>query len=326
LLLGTSSAVRPELRQLQKEVLADTRSSRGASRLISLATALSNVAAATRQKVVTSSLASDPTCIAEFKRQNVQDASCGGMPTDKDNVLFCGGDDPRFCEVFVDLADASEGSEVWNSVGCNYCPQDDLDDVSTGPTRKKGGPWYWQPDTISFPGEFLRQQGLLDANGDLRVQSFDNAGDMQMTLIAIKGRSAGRFTSFEVKRDNVLKWAPRRQVYQLVADDGRVFTLHMHTGPTQFSQDLLAKNETMSMPAGWSYRCKVLGQVGMQLVSNDGVATIVVDSTGSAYQLTPDSCSSLYSQTDCTQESEETREAHCQAGSDVLARGLPRIT
>merc|ERR1719343_1375353 len=134
---------------------------------------------------------------------------------------------------------------------------------------------------------------------------------MDSQLIAVIGSSGpgGAPAPFRFggnSRRSKWTWLPGRQVYQLVAPDRAVFTMHFSAYEFQTMDNLIAIAQNVA--PGWTFRCKVVGSRGLEVPDVNGFANITQDHLTNTYQFTPDpgdGCP-MYSNKACVVESEAT--------------------
>jgi hypothetical protein len=161
--------------------------------------------------------------------------------------------DMRYCEMLVVKP---SGVEVYNSTGLNDCPADQWDTMDVAKIKEqfgaaavqKNGPHYWLMDAqsmvlgakVSFNGIEARYAATLDP--------------------AILRQSGGSqpYTVFMPKKTQKQVYTKGKPVFELVDADGHVYVMQArnHEFPIP---SLATLGDTMKhLPAGWTYRTRVL--------------------------------------------------------------------
>lgn len=245
--------------------------------------------------------------------------SCGGLaPTGETEVLVtCKSGFQRYCEFLVVTYPASRpyfgksiSIAIWNTIGCNDCDQSQLDGVSFTPTLLTKGARLWLMDSIV---QTAPPSGAVGPTGYYLMSAWNGLGSQlagyttaNLTLQDTIDWGAP-YTTNEIERQTVWRYRPKRQVYQLV-NGSLVYT--MQTTPANISAgDLLTLGQNLTLPTGWTYRCRVLGENGLDVKSNEaGIATTLYDDLDNAYQLVTESdynSCKLYSDKECIEETDD---------------------
>ncbi|NLV56521.1 MAG: hypothetical protein GXY13_13015 [Acidimicrobiales bacterium] len=203
--------------------------------------------------------------------------------------LFPGGlRDVRYGEVLL-LDKTDEGTfsaQVWNTLGLNDCPQaawDALDPAAIAAERGVlgavlNGPRHWVLDTIvnlAPPGP----------------RTFDRFGELDMSLVATVDLGdelpdGGTYVERRVVRDTIFRFRAGSDVYELHAPDGPTYVLQAYSRIVDADQtidDLPRLGERLALPDGWTFTVRTLDR-DLDLLSTDGVATIVQDELQNTYQ------------------------------------------
>ena len=203
--------------------------------------------------------------------------------------LFPGGlRDVRYGEVLL-LDKTDEGTfsaQVWNTLGLNDCPQaawDALDPAAIAAERGVlgavlNGPRHWVLDTIVN----------LAPPGPRR---FDRFGELDMSLVATVDLGdelpdGGTYVERRVVRDTIFRFRAGSEVYELHAPDGPTYVLQAYSRIVDADQtidDLPRLGERLALPDGWTFTVRTLDR-DLDLLSTDGVATIVQDELQNTYQ------------------------------------------
>lgn len=195
----------------------------------------------------------------------------------------------RYCEILLGTADLAAGTvaiDVYNTFGLNDCPQEAWAAVDVAAVQAEtgatavilNGPRYWVLDRID-------RGSLLDPE----VRALDGlemrkTGALTLSLAEATG-SAAPYTARQVARDTIWAYEAGKQVYELVDADGAVHVMQSYS-TQHIAQDegsLATLGEALALPAGWSFRARVLAEE-LLVVAEDGVAVVVQDERGNTYQ------------------------------------------
>lgn len=205
-----------------------------------------------------------------------------------DDLFPTGLRDVRYGEVLV-LRSTDAGTfqaDVFNTLGLNDCPQAAWDALDPGAIAAErgalgvvlNGPRHWALDTIvslNPPAE----------------RTFDRFGDIDMFLAATVDLGPDlpdgeTYVERRVARETVFRFRAGRPVHELRAPDGTAYVLQAYSlfvDPTQVLADLPALGERLALPDGWTFAVRTLDR-DLDLLSTDGVATIVQDELQNTYQ------------------------------------------
>jgi hypothetical protein len=192
----------------------------------------------------------------------------------------------RYCEVLLLTKDAGGyQADVWNTMGMSDCPPDQwkaLDAKTIASERGAilallNGPRFWTLDSISTD---LRKGAPETTFGDVamfRAASVD-LGDTLPTQTP--------YTERPVARDTVFGFDAGSEVYELVAPDGTTYIMQSWSqiiDPGLTEQDLAGLGDRLDLPEGWTFEVRTLDD-DLDVVSTDGVATVVQDELQNTYQ------------------------------------------
>jgi hypothetical protein len=223
-------------------------------------------------------------------------ASCGssstgaggappGTTTTSTAVTDVRGD--RYCEILIGkLAGTSVHVEVYNTYLLNDCP--DQAWASIDPNQIKAqekaaavilnGPRYWVMDGFegsSFVDATPRTFGGLEMRlaGTLDLPPSQASGD-----VPYAPRTVARTTTWV--------YGAGQRVYELVDPSGRVFDMQSYSvqKAPQTMESLAALGAKLALPAGWTYRSRVL-DADLRVTAVNGQATVVQDDLANTYQL-----------------------------------------
>jgi hypothetical protein len=196
--------------------------------------------------------------------------------------------DVLYCEVaLVTLgADAHFSLAVWNSMGHSECPPDQWAAIDAAAVAKennalialKNGPRHWTLDRIEATMQLTAP-----------VTKF---GEIEMFLgatvdLGTTPPSQTPYTGRNVKRDTVFHFDAGTDVYELTADDGRVYVMQSYSqelDPTLSLDRLADLGSVLKVPAGWTYSVRHL-DAPLDVRDVDGIALVVQDELRNTYQL-----------------------------------------
>ncbi|MEO0468681.1 MAG: hypothetical protein AAF206_03600 [Bacteroidota bacterium] len=213
------------------------------------------------------------------------------IPTAEDGPFY----QVRYCEILVARFSGvgKIKADVYNSLGCNACPQEAWEAIDYKAIAKEydalkaqpNGPRYWVLDNMinNNPKPF-----------DACAHTF---GGIDMTLMAsveIAGRR-GKNNAYKpnrVSRNTTFHFNQGRQVYLLKSPENQCYIMQSFTQAVDKKlriKDLAGLGERLTLPKGWSFQTKVLAE-SFQLTTKDGIAEVVTDDLKNTYQLMHEGC------------------------------------
>lgn len=194
----------------------------------------------------------------------------------------------RYCEVLVGQRDWLKLEvRVFNTQGLNLCPEAQWRALSKESIIKAydasfailNGPRYWVMDEIQAAGNTVN---------DVK----ENFGGIEMNLRATIQLSllkqfigSKKFTPNEIVRTTKFIYRAGSTVYELTSPAGDIYVMQSYSqivNPALNFKDLPALSEQLKLPAGWTYRSRVLDQ-DLSLIAN-GVAYVLQDNLSNSYQ------------------------------------------
>ena len=193
----------------------------------------------------------------------------------------------RYGEVLaVFLRDAGLEAEVYGTQMLNDCPQElwetlDADAIAKDMGAvfvKLNGPRYWLLDGLGS------KVAVVDP-------VFNDFNGIQMRRIATiplgADFAAGPYVARNVNRGAVFFFDAGKTVYELVDPDGRAFVLQarcvgVESGMTE--ESLATLGDRLSLPAGWTYRSRVL-ESELVIDTSTTLATVLQDEFENTYTL-----------------------------------------
>ena len=193
----------------------------------------------------------------------------------------------RYGEVLaMFLRDTGLEAEVYGTQMLNDCPQElwetlNADDIAKdmgAVFAKLNGPRYWVLDGLGSKVAVI-EPVFKDFNG------------IQMRRIATipigADFAAGPYTIRNVNRGAVFFFDAGKTVYELVDPDGRALVMQARCigiDPNMTEESLANLGERLALPAGWSYRTRVL-DAELVVDTSATLATVVQDEFENTYTL-----------------------------------------
>lgn len=204
-----------------------------------------------------------------------------------DDLFPNGLRDVRYGEVLLlSETGGTWSAEVWNTLGLNRCPQeawDALDVEAIAAERgvaaaRLNGPRRWVLDTI-----------VPQAAGERRLSRF---GELDMFLAATIELGAtvpapdAAYEERRIARDTIFRFEAGTTTHRLTAPDGSRYVMQAYShavDPSQTLETLAGLGARLALPAGWTFATSTLDDT-LDLLSPDGVATVVQDELQNTYQ------------------------------------------
>ena len=193
----------------------------------------------------------------------------------------------RYGEVLaMFLRDTGLEAEVYGTQMLNDCPQElwetlNADEIAKdmgAVFTKLNGPRYWVLDGLGSKVAVI-EPVFKDFNG------------IQMRRIATipigADFAAGPYTIRNVNRGAVFFFDAGKTVYELVDPDGRALVMQARCigiDPDMTEESLANLGERLALPAGWSYRTRVL-ETELVVDTSATLATVVQDEFENTYTL-----------------------------------------
>ena len=194
----------------------------------------------------------------------------------------------RYCEVllgsrhFLNLE-----VKVFNTQGLNLCPEDKWRALSKEVITKQfdasvvilNGPRYWMMDEIQAAGQTINNVKESFGGIEMNLRATVDVGLFKQIL------GDKRFTPNQIIRTTNFIYKAGSPIYELTTPTGETYVMQSYSqieSPTLSMKDLPSLAERLNLPAGWSYRSRVLDQ-DLSLVAN-GVAYVLQDNLSNSYQ------------------------------------------
>lgn len=193
----------------------------------------------------------------------------------------------RYGEVLaMFLRDTGLEAEVYGTQMLNDCPQEQWQTLDADAIAKEmgavfaklNGPRHWLLDGLGTKVAVI-EPVFRDFNG------------ITMRRIAVVNLGAdyspGSYVERKINRGAVFFWDAGKKVYELVNPDGLAYVMQARcigVDPTISEESLDTLGDKLSMPAGWSYRVRVLSEE-LVVDTTAHVATVLQDEFENTYTL-----------------------------------------
>ena len=173
----------------------------------------------------------------------------------------------RYCEVFVVTGRlVNVQGHVYNTLGLNDCPAAQWSALNTDALKAQlgvqdvilNGPRYWLMDriTIDNTGPIATFGGL-----DMHLVATIEIPLREVIGSRLGGGQRQPYTEHTIGRSTQWFFSPGRQVFELVAPDGRVYVMqsYAHIVDDSLTEAALpGLAPRLQLPAGWQYRVRTL--------------------------------------------------------------------
>ena len=193
----------------------------------------------------------------------------------------------RYGEVLaMFLRDTGLEAEVYGTQMLNDCPQEQWQTLDADVIAKEmgavfaklNGPRHWLLDGLGTKVAVV-EPVFRDFNGiTMRRIAVVNLGT---------DYSPGSYVERKINRGAVFFWDAGKKVYELVNPDGLTYVMQARcigVDPTISEESLDTLGNKLSLPAGWSYRVRVLSEE-LVVDTTAHVATVLQDEFENTYTL-----------------------------------------
>lgn len=195
--------------------------------------------------------------------------------------------DTRYGEVIAAFArDGRFEAEVYGTQLLNDCPAElwdalDADAIAAemgALAVKLNGPRHWTLD--AFESAMLQNPSVRTIGGiEMRL-----AGRIELPL-AVAMRGSAPYAPQTVRRDSRVRFDAGARVFELTDGAGAIYVMQSYS--LQMRAQTLASLEglgaALTLPAGWSFRTRVLTEP-LRVTAEGGLATVTTDDFGNTYQ------------------------------------------
>ena len=193
----------------------------------------------------------------------------------------------RYGEVLaMFLRDTGLEAEVYGTQMLNDCPQEQWQTLDADAIAKEmgavfaklNGPRYWLLDGLGTKVAVV-EPVFRDFNGITmrRIATINLGADY----------APGSYVERKINRGAVFFWDAGKKVYELVNPDGLAYVMQARcigVDPTISEESLDTLGDKLSLPAGWSYRVRVLSEE-LVVDTTAHLATVLQDEFENSYTL-----------------------------------------
>jgi len=194
----------------------------------------------------------------------------------------------RYCEVLLGKREWLKLQiRVFNTQGLNLCPEAQWKELNKDAIAKSfdasfvmlNGPRYWVMDEVRAAGNTVND--VKESFGGIEMNL---RATVQLSLLKqlIGSKS---YTPNEITRTTNFVYRAGSAVYELTSPAGEVYVMQSYSqivNPSLSMKDLPVLGEQLKLPAGWTYRSRVLDQE-LSLIANS-VAYVLQDNLSNSYQ------------------------------------------
>jgi len=194
----------------------------------------------------------------------------------------------RYCEVLIGKRDWLKLEvRVFNTQGLNLCPEAQWSALTKESIVKDydasiailNGPRYWMMDEIQAAGNTINDVKETFGGIEMNLRATVKLSLLKQLM------GSKNYTANEVARTTNFIYRAGSTVYELTSPAGDVYVMQSYSqivNPALNIKDLPVLNEQLKLPAGWTYRSRVLDQ-DLSLVAN-GIAYVLQDNLSNSYQ------------------------------------------
>ena len=196
--------------------------------------------------------------------------------------------DQRYCEVLVGKRDWLKLEvRVFNTQGLNLCPESQWKTLTKESIAKAfdaslvilNGPRYWVMDEIQAAGSTVNDVKETFGGIEMNLRATIRLSLLKQLM------GSKHFTPNEITRTTNFIYKAGGTIYELTSPAGDVYVMQSYSqivNPALKIKDLSVLSEQLKLPAGWTYRSRVLDQ-DLSLIAN-GVAYVLQDNLSNSYQ------------------------------------------
>ncbi len=194
----------------------------------------------------------------------------------------------RYCEVLIGKRDWLKLEvRVFNTQGLNLCPEaqwraltkESIDKEYDASIAILNGPRYWMMDEIQAAGNTVNDVKETFGGIEMNLRATVKLSLLKQLM------GSKNYTANEVARTTNFVYRAGSAVYELASPAGDIYVMQSYSqivNPALNIKDLPVLSEQLKLPAGWTYRSRVLDQ-DLSLVAN-GIAYVLQDNLSNSYQ------------------------------------------
>ena len=194
----------------------------------------------------------------------------------------------RYCEVLLGKrAWLNLEVKVFNTQGLNLCPEAQWKTLTKESIEKSfdasfvllNGPRYWTMDEIQAAGTTVNDVKESFGGFEMNLRATEQVSLLKQLM------GSKQYSPNEVTRTTNFVYRAGSAVYELTSPAGEVYVMQSYSqivNPALSMKDLPVLSEQLKLPAGWTYRSRVLDQ-DLSLVVN-GIAYVLQDNLLNSYQ------------------------------------------
>ncbi len=196
--------------------------------------------------------------------------------------------DVRYCEILPFVRERLKvEAGVYNTLGLNDCPadlwdaltEDEVNEAYGSMSAKLNGPRRIVFDASVASGSSV--DGDVFTFGGIEMK---RRATVEMRLLGDRPGSEP-YAPTEVERQTIFTFDAGKPVFELTSPDGEVYIMQSYAqieDPTLSYADLPALGERLSLPEGWTYSTRVLGEE--LRLDSAGLAFVIQDDLLNSYQ------------------------------------------
>ncbi|ODR06385.1 hypothetical protein BHQ21_11330 [Mycobacterium sherrisii] len=190
----------------------------------------------------------------------------------------------RYGEVLlVEVGESGPQATVYNSFGLNDCPAELWSKLDAAAIAAEHGA---AAALLNGPRYWLMNEIEKHAEGPQQRMTFGGIEMIKQATVALSSMNPAPYTVNEVTRNTVFVFNAGEEIYELIDPDGGRWVMQTWSqvaDPTLSRADLAGLGDRLSLPAGLSYRARVLTE------------TLRVDTTTRPARVTQDELTNSYS-------------------------------
>lgn len=196
--------------------------------------------------------------------------------------------DQRYCEILYGKRDWFKLEvKVFNTQGLNLCPEDQWAKISKESITKQynasfvflNGPRYWTMDEIQATGSTVNNVKESFGGIEMNLRATLDLTLMQQLM------GSKHYSPNQINRTTNFIYKAGNTIYELTSPAGEVYVMQSYSqivNPKLSMQDLPNLGQQLKLPAGWTYKSRLLDQ-DLSLLAN-GIAHVLQDNLANSYQ------------------------------------------